>query len=77
MNPIKVKAVTEWLTPSNLKEVRAFVGFANFYRRFIQNFSQLARLLHDLTKKDTPFVWGSAQQSAFKQLKVMFTSEPI
>jgi hypothetical protein len=77
MDPIKVKAVTKWPTPSNLKEVRAFVGFANFYQRFIQNFSQLARPLHDLTKKDTPFVWGSTQQSAFEQLKATFTSEPI
>jgi hypothetical protein len=77
MDPIKVKAVTEWPTPLNLKEVRAFVGFANFYRRFIQNFSQLARPLHDLTKKDTTFVWGSAQQFAFEQLKAAFTSESI
>jgi hypothetical protein len=77
MDLIKIKAVTEWLTLSNLKEVRVFVGFANFYRRFIQNFSQLAHPLHDPPKKDTPFVWGSAQQFAFGQLKAVFTSEPI
>lgn len=77
MDPIKVKAVTEWPMPTNLKEVRAFVGFANFYRRFIQNFSKLAHPLHDLTKKDVLFVWGQSQEEAFKTLKSAFTSEPI
>lgn len=77
MDPIKVKAVTEWPTPTNLKEVRAFVGFANFYRRFIQDFSKTARPLHDLTKKDVPFIWGPAQETAFNTLKSAFTSEPI
>ena len=42
MDPGKVKAVTEWPTPRNLKDLRAFVGFANFYRRFIRDFSKLA-----------------------------------
>lgn len=58
MDPIKVKAVTEWPTPKSLKELRGFVGFANFYRHFIQDFFKIARPLHDLTKKDVPFLWG-------------------
>ena len=77
MDPIKVKAVAEWPTPRNLKEVRGFIGFANFYRRFIQDFSKLARPLHDLTKKDVPFTWGPAQQSAFDELKKKFISKPV
>ena len=77
MDPIKVRAVTEWPTPKNLKEVRAFVGFANFYRRFIKDFSKIARPLHDLTKKDTAFIFGPAQLSAFETLKAAFTSDPI
>ena len=77
MDPIKVEAVTAWPTPKNLKDVRGFVGFANFYRRFIKDFSKIARPLHDLTKKDTPFLWGSAQQQAFDTLKDAFTSQPI
>lgn len=56
MDLTKVKAVAEWPTPKSLKEVRGFIGFANFYRRFIKNFSKLARPLHDLTKKDVPFI---------------------
>ena len=77
MDPAKVKAVTEWPAPKNLKEVRGFIGFANFYQRFIKGFSKICRLLHDLTKKDTPFRWGEEQQEAFQKLKNAFTLEPI
>ena len=55
MDPIKVKAIAEWPTPRNLKEVQGFIEFANFYCGFIQDFSKLAHPLHDLTKKDVPF----------------------
>ena len=77
MDPAKVQAVKEWPEPKNLKEVRGFIGFANFYRRFIEGFSKVCRPLHDLTKKDTPFVWGEDQQKAFQGLKDAFTSEPV
>ena len=77
MDPNKVKAVTQWHTPKSLKEVRSFVGFANFYRRFIKDFAKVARPLHDLTKKDVPWVWGPEQDQAFETLKKAFTSEPI
>ena len=77
MDPVKTKAVTTWPTPQNLKDVRGFIGFANFYRRFIKDFSKICRPLHDLTKKDTPFVWGQKQQEAFDALKTAFTSDPI
>jgi len=53
MDPVKVAGVTEWPTPSNRKEVQSFLGFTNFYRRFIQGFSHLAHPLFDLTWKDT------------------------
>jgi len=52
MDPVKVAGVTEWPIPSNRKEVQSFLGFTNFYRRFIQGFSHLARPLFDLTRKD-------------------------
>lgn len=77
MDPAKVKAVTEWPTPRNLKEVRSFVGFANFYRRFIRDFAKMARPLHDLTKKDEQWHWGPEQQQAFDRLKEAFTTEPV
>ena len=77
MDPGKVSAVKDWPTPTMLKEVRAFIGFANFYRRFIKDFSVMARPLHDLTKKDTPWVWGSTQQEAFDAIKARFCNKPI
>lgn len=61
MDPRKVKAVTEWPTPKNLKNVWRFVGFANFYQRFIKDFSKIACPLHDLIKKNAPFSWESPQ----------------
>jgi hypothetical protein len=77
MDPGNVAAVRDWPTPTILKEVRAFIGFANFYRRFIQDFATLARPLHDLTKKDIPWQWHPEQQQAFDALKQWFCEEPI
>ena len=77
INPIKVHAITGWPAPRNLRELRGFLGFANFYRRFIQDFSRVARPLNDLTKKDTPWIWGAAQQQAFNTLKNTFSLQPI
>ena len=77
MDPGKVSAVKSWPTPTTLKEVRAFIGFANFYRRFIKDFSTMARPLHDLTKKDTPWQWNKEQQEAFNSIKWQFCTEPI
>ena len=77
MDPGKVSAVKSWPTPTTLKEVRAFIGFTNFYRRFIKDFSTMARPLHDLTKKDTPWQWNKEQQEAFGSIKQQFCTEPI
>jgi hypothetical protein len=77
MDPVKVQAVTNWPVPRNLKDLRGFLGFANFYRRFIQDFARITRPLHDLTKKDRSWIWGAAQQQAFNQLKNSFTLRPI
>ena len=77
MDPVKVHAVTNWPTPRNLKELHGFLGFANFYRRFIQDFARITRPLHDLTKKDCSWIWGATQQQAFNTLKNSFTLQPI
>jgi len=77
MDPVKVAGVTEWSTPSNRKEVQSFLGFTNFYRRFIQGFSHLARPLFDLTQKDTDWRWGADEQSAFDSLKERITTALI
>jgi hypothetical protein len=77
MDPVKIAGVAEWPTPTSKKEVQSFVGFANFYRRFIQDFSFHARALFDLTKKDALFVWGTREEDAFNKIKSLVTSAPV
>jgi hypothetical protein len=77
MNSAKVQAVTDWPNPRNLKDIRGFPGFANFYRCFIEGFAHIARPLNDLTKKDAPWSWGQPQQEAFTKLKARFTSSLV
>jgi len=77
MDPVKVAGVTEWPIPSNQKEVQSFLGFTNFYCRFIQGFSHLARPLFNLTRKATEWRWGAEEQSAFNSLKEQITTAPI
>jgi len=77
MDPVKVQAISSWPAPRSLRELRGFLGFANFYRRFIKDFARLARPLNDLTKKDTPWHWDAAQQQAFQTLKHTFSKKPI
>jgi hypothetical protein len=74
----KVEAVGSWETLKNLKNVQRFLGFANFYRRFIKNFSGVAQPIKDLTgNKGQDFHWGPLQVVVFQQLKDMFTLTPI
>ena len=58
MDPAKVEAVQQYPVPSKVKEVQAFLGFCNFYRCFVKDYSTIVRPLFNLTMKDTPFVWG-------------------
>jgi hypothetical protein len=73
MDPAKVTAVAEWTYPKNKKALQMFLGFANFYRRFIQSFSDLTFPLTHLLLKDAPFVWTSTCATAFDTLKLAFT----
>ena len=77
MDPAKVAGVSEWPTPSNKKEVQLFLGFINFYRRFIEGFSHIAQPLFDLTKADSAFKWSSEEKSAFDILRDRITSALI
>ena len=74
MDPVKVKAIAEWEAPTSVKGVRSFLRFANFYRRFIKDFSDLVRPLTDLTHKDRHFTWSPEADTAFERLKAIFTS---
>ena len=77
MDPAKVQAVLDWPAPRKVKEVQAFIGFANFYRRFIQDFSRVIRPLTRLVKKGVAWTWGDDQQAAFDELKARFSSAPV
>jgi hypothetical protein len=77
MDLAKVTGVLEWPVPVNLKEVQSFVGFLNFYCRFIEGFAKVTRPLHNLTKKGTPFKFGEEELAAFAKLKKLITSAPI
>ena len=77
MDPEKIKAILDWPIPRSVKAVQSFLGFANFYRRFIKDYSKLVSPLTGLTKKDTPFEWTSICQTQFNTLKQRFTSAPI
>ena len=65
---VKVAGVAEWPVPSNRKEVQSFLGFTNFYQKFIEGFSHIACPLLDLTKADSVFCWSSEEQMAFDNL---------
>ncbi len=77
MDPDKVQAVVNWPTPDSRKALQRFLGFANFYRRFIRNYSQLAAPLTALTSTKTMFRWSSSTEAAFSKLKSCFVSAPI
>ncbi|KAF8657291.1 hypothetical protein AX16_002256 [Volvariella volvacea WC 439] len=77
MDQRKLEGIQQWPKPKNVKEVHTFLGFCNFYRRFITHYAEVAKPLHNLTKKDLPFQWGPEQQNAFKTLKNLFLSKPI
>ena len=76
-DPKKIKAVQEFPTPTNLKQLRSFLGLALYYRRFIRNFSKVANPLFALMKKDTVYEWTPQCQIVFEELKKLLTSSPI
>jgi hypothetical protein len=77
MDPDRVKAVMEWPSPDSRKALQRFLGFANFYRRFIRNFSQLAAPLTALTSPRVTFRWSDTAEAVFAKLKSRFVSAPI
>jgi len=77
MDPVKVAGVREWSIPENQTDVQAFIDFVNFYRRFIQDFSTIARPLFDLTRSDKAWNWDAKEQKAFECLKMAVTTAPV
>ncbi len=78
MEPRKVSAITNWPQPKTLKQVQRFLGFANFYRRFIHNFSTIAAPISALTKgSPTRIQWTAEALESSDRLKKLFSSAPI
>ena len=76
MDPVKIKAVNEWPKPKNKKQLQRFLGFCNFYRRFIKNYSKITRPLHDLTGNKM-WNWTEAQDKAMEELQKSICNEPV
>lgn len=77
MDESKVSSIQDWPEPRSLRDVQVFLGFANFYRRFIRNFSKLTSPLSNLIKKDTIWNFDTNAKEAFLSLKSAFTTAPI
>ena len=74
---VKIKAVWEWDTPEDVKDVRSFLGFANCYWRYVHQFSEVAHPVIELMKKGVEWQWGLYQKEAFYQLKQKLREAPI
>ena len=73
----KVEGVLNWPIPKMVRDIRKFLGLANYYRRFIKNFATFTKPLNMLTRKDKKWRWGEDQQKIFEQLKGIFTTRPL
>ena len=76
-DPKKTSKVATWPTPTCRRDVQQFLGLANYYRRFIKNFADVAKPLHRLTEKTTTFSWTKECESAFDRLRHLLTSAPV
>jgi len=77
MDPVKVQEIAQWPVPTTVKGVRSFLGFCNFYHVFIPKFSDIARPLNDLTKKNQQWQWGTKEQAVFEELKHVCVTGPV
>ena len=77
VDEVKVELISNLSTPTCVKDIRLFLGHAGFYRRFIRDFSAIARPLCNFLAKDVTFEWSQACETAFDKLKTMLVSPPI
>ncbi|CAC5360801.1 Retrovirus-related Pol polyprotein from transposon 297,Retrovirus-related Pol polyprotein from transposon 17.6 [Mytilus coruscus] len=76
-DPEKTEIIETWPVPKHVKELRSFLGFCGYYRKFIQRFSGFAKPLHRLTEKDRKYEWNEQFQEAFECLKSRIASSPV
>ena len=77
VDPSKIEAVMKWVQPKSVTEIKSFLGLAGYYRRFIQDFSRIAKPMTALTKKGVKFEWTETQENAFQMLKSKLCEAPI
>ncbi|GKE38273.1 reverse transcriptase domain-containing protein [Tanacetum coccineum] len=77
VDPAKIEAVKNWTSPATPIEICQFLGLAGYYRRFIKDFSKIAKSLTELTQKNKKYIWGEDQESAFQLLKHKLCEAPI
>lgn len=77
MDPEKAQGILEWPIPKSVSDIQKFRGFCNFYRHFINNFSEMTRPLDNLTRKDMKWHWTDIEQQAFDRLKNAFITYPV
>jgi hypothetical protein len=77
VDPSKIEAVVNWVRPTNVSEVRSFLGLASYYRRFVEGFSCIATPLTRLTRKNAKFEWTNECEKSFQELKQRLVSAPV
>ena len=77
MDSSKITVVRDWKAPTSVTLVKSFLGFCNYYRRYIHRFADIARPLTQLTRADTSFCWGTTEQAAFVELKTAMCTAPV
>ena len=77
VDPQKIEAIVDWKPPTNVIEVRSFLGLAGYYRKFVEGFSKIATPLTKLTRKEEKFTWSEACQNSFDELKQRLTTAPV
>ena len=77
VDPQKIEAIVDWKPPTNVTEVRSFLGLASYYRKFVEGFSKIATPLTKLTRKEEKFIWSEACQNSFDELKQRLTTAPV
>ncbi|CAI7741815.1 unnamed protein product [Closterium sp. NIES-54] len=77
VDPRKLEAIKKWKVPGNVKELQQFLGFANYYNRFVPQYAKIIAPLTNLLKKDTPYKWDTPHQQAMEQLQIALTTAPV
>ena len=77
VDPEKVTKAVDWATPQTIKNIQEFLGFINFYKRFIHNFNNIARPMFRLLSKDTPWKWDVEEENSFNNLKEALKESPV